>query len=681
MARRIPRGNGPEAFARRLVSLSFLPRNAASLSSALILLSFASSVEASRGRLSPSSWFSESWDPLPVDINPNSNRERQVETNAGRTETTEYTYDFVNRLKTVTYPDRSVRYEYDQAGNRIQEVTTGAEASDETFHYDAINRLERITDNLGDEDLVYSYDANGNTTSKTKGGVTTNFFFDIRDQLGEVRQGGNVLGRYGYDYQGRRILKIGDDGRRQYTYDQLSVITEADQVNNTVSKYDYGMDQVVRLDNRNEGRSFFYLDILGSTVSLTGGAGTGRQSIFYDAWGNERDRTGSSANNFTFTGHELDEETGLIYAKSRFYDSEVGRFLNQDSFLGEANEPPSLHRYAYAVNRPTFYVDSTGHMPDSATIKFDYQAEQCSRNPAACTPATDFFDPRVQGGFRAGGGILTMLAGVAAAPDSFGASLVLIGVGWDQTLTGLAEVVTGEKQKPVAHIVVEETHLALGTTPETAERAGQAGEVLSLMAAGGAGLLAEGAAAPSVIAEIGESGRVSALPRTTTASVPTLMRPPSVSVPMESTPSAPKSGETSATRIGKQAHASVADERRTGTYGDFDLVNQPIPDAAGNPVLVPHRVDLRTGAPQPGTYLQEAVPDAVSFRRGLIIDDKPLGRSIMKDRQEIIRAIRAYEASQGMQPRTIAIPRYDPATGQFVRTDLYTPADFLPKPR
>jgi YD repeat-containing protein len=142
-----------------------------------------------------------------------------------------------------------VTYEYDKSGNRIQEVSTGAEASDKTFHFDAINRLERITDTTSGTELTrYTYDPNGNTTSKTASGVTTNFSFDIRDQLGEVRQGGNILGRYGYDYDGRRILKIGDDGRRQYTYDQLSVITEADQVNATVSKYDYGMDQLVRLD-------------------------------------------------------------------------------------------------------------------------------------------------------------------------------------------------------------------------------------------------------------------------------------------------------------------------------------------------------------------------------------------------------------------------------------------------
>ncbi len=292
---------------------------------------------------------------------PNGNREKQVEQNAGRTETTDYTYDLVNRLKSVTYPDKAVTYEYDLTGNRIQEVTTGAEASDKTFHYDAINRLERITDTAsGAEVTRYAYDRNGNTTSKTSGAVTTDFLFDIRDQIGEVRQGPSILGRYGYDYDGRRILKIGDDGRRQYTYDQLSVITEADQVNATVSKYDYGMDQLVRLDSRGEGRSFFHLDFLGSTVGLTDTAGAARQSIFYDAWGNERDRIGSSANNFTFTGQELDEETTLVYAIARFYDPEIGRFLNQDPLMGRLNVTPSLNRYAYAFSNPLVFLDPDG---------------------------------------------------------------------------------------------------------------------------------------------------------------------------------------------------------------------------------------------------------------------------------------------------------------------------------
>jgi RHS repeat-associated protein len=295
----------------------------------------------------------------------NGNRAKQTEMNAGRTEETTYTYDPVNRLRSVAYPDRIVAYEYDKAGNRTRELTTGAEASDKRFTYDPVNRLTLITDPAGAELARYTSDPNGNTTSKVAGGVETRFLFDIRNQLSEVQtwQGGvqaATLGRYGYDYDGRRIFKIGAEGVRRYTYDQRSVITEADQAGVTVSKYDYGLDQLVRLSNRGEGKSFFHLDALGSTVNLTTDAGAARESIFYNAWGQERDRVGASANHFTFTGHEIDRETGLFYAKARFYDPESGRFLSQDPLFGDINEPPSLHRFSYANSNPLFFIDPTG---------------------------------------------------------------------------------------------------------------------------------------------------------------------------------------------------------------------------------------------------------------------------------------------------------------------------------
>ena len=307
------------------------------------------------------------------EYDPNGNRSQQIETNAGRTETTLYDYDLVNRLKVVTYEAGTtdatqVTYNYDQVGNRLTEqevvLDTSTVTKDLVYAYDPINRLDTIDDLLGTDDVAYEFDPNGNTRSKTKAGVTTEFKYDIRDQLGEVLQGTSILGRYGYDYNRRRILKLGDDGIRRYSYDQLSVVTEANEANATVSKYDYGLDQLVSLDNTVEGRSFCHLDILRSTVSLSDAAGSTRQSIFYDAWGNERDRVGSSANKFTFTGHEKDEETGLIYAKARFYDPDIGRFLTQDSFLGDVGNVPSLHRYAYANANPVRFVDRTGRQSD-----------------------------------------------------------------------------------------------------------------------------------------------------------------------------------------------------------------------------------------------------------------------------------------------------------------------------
>jgi hypothetical protein len=112
----------------------------------------------------------------------------------------------------------------------------------------------------------------------------------------------------------------------------------------------------------------------------------------------------------------------------------------------------------------------------------------------------------------------------------------------------------------------------------------------------------------------------------------------------------------------------------------FDTVNEPITDVEGQTILVPRRVDLRTGAPVPERGVQLARPDAVIYRLSVILDDKPLGRNVLvKDRQEIIRFIRAFEIREGRLPRTIAIQRYDPLTGKVVRTDLYTPEEFLPR--
>ena len=65
-------------------------------------------------------------------------------------------------------------------------------------------------------------------------------------------------------------------------------------------------------------------------------------------------------NRFAFTGHVFDTETGLYNAKARYFDPKLGRFLTQDSFLGTIDNRSSLHRYLYAAQNPTKYIDPTG---------------------------------------------------------------------------------------------------------------------------------------------------------------------------------------------------------------------------------------------------------------------------------------------------------------------------------
>jgi RHS repeat-associated protein len=79
------------------------------------------------------------------------------------------------------------------------------------------------------------------------------------------------------------------------------------------------------------------------------------------------------------------------YAKARFYDPEVGRFISQDSFLGDINDPPSLHRFFYANANPTRYIDPTGHQADDwqAIVKRAEQERKAREAAKAAGQAPD----------------------------------------------------------------------------------------------------------------------------------------------------------------------------------------------------------------------------------------------------------------------------------------------------
>lgn len=63
-----------------------------------------------------------------------------------------------------------------------------------------------------------------------------------------------------------------------------------------------------------------------------------------------------------FTGYERDNETGLDYAKARYFGSSYGRFTSPDPLVTSASptNPQSWNRYTYCLNNPTVLVDPTG---------------------------------------------------------------------------------------------------------------------------------------------------------------------------------------------------------------------------------------------------------------------------------------------------------------------------------
>jgi RHS repeat-associated protein len=329
---------------------------------------------------------------------PNGNRASQVETNGGLVETTDYTYDDLNRLKTITYPTdtkypigRNVEYGYDLVGNRLRETekdNAGTLLADKQGVFDALNRLTDLNDLVTPaQSIAFGYDANGNQISKTVAGVTTRYVYDLRDKLIQVdtEQGGAITGtlsRFAYDFAGRRIEKIGDGGIHRYVYDQTSLFAEYNDSRALIAKYDYS-DRLVSLTHAIEGRRYFAFDALGSVVNLTTDSGAVAASYHWSAWGELRNpaELNASSNRFGFTGYEWDQETGLYNARARYYDPDTARFTSQDSYLGQIDDPPSLHRYFYANARPTYFVDPTGHASSIADAVESEKRRRASMQP------------------------------------------------------------------------------------------------------------------------------------------------------------------------------------------------------------------------------------------------------------------------------------------------------------
>ncbi|MBQ7789195.1 MAG: hypothetical protein IJ398_06035 [Clostridia bacterium] len=100
--------------------------------------------------------------------------------------------------------------------------------------------------------------------------------------------------------------------------------------------------------------------------------GTSVVTFTYDAYGNFTEEYGTEANSlekliatstpFRYRGYTYDQETGLYYLNSRYYDPKVGRFISADDigYLGANGDLQAFNLFAYCSNNPVMYVDPTG---------------------------------------------------------------------------------------------------------------------------------------------------------------------------------------------------------------------------------------------------------------------------------------------------------------------------------
>ncbi|MBE6767674.1 MAG: RHS repeat-associated core domain-containing protein [Ruminococcaceae bacterium] len=294
----------------------------------------------------------------------------------------------------ITFSDgRTIAYEYD-AEERITKVTDSVDGVTE-YTYDALGQL--LTEKVnGDIVNRMTYDSYGNILSKN--GVQYTYDEVWRDKLLSVgtesvsydKQGNPVVYRgrnlewekgrqmkwyganyYTYNANGIRTSKAvctaqGYHSRHDYVLDGAKILRETWGGNTLLPLYD-NEDAVCGIVY--DGNAFYFQkNLQGDIIAITNHTGAVVARYSYDAWGVckvKYDTSGcdiANINPFRYRGYYYDTETGLYYLQSRYYDPEIGRFINADepTLVAIAQRSAEHGLYTYCHNEPVFNFDYTG---------------------------------------------------------------------------------------------------------------------------------------------------------------------------------------------------------------------------------------------------------------------------------------------------------------------------------
>ena len=302
-----------------------------------------------------------------------------------------YEYDKLNRLinsdivNNKTNKTESYAYEYDKVGNMISKSNILSDTNNITdYTYNDLNQLvSSETSNLSTgkttSKKTYSYDENGNNIKEVDSikNITKEMTYDVDNRLDTYTQTENnktTTQSNLYNGDGQRIQKTEGDNSINYYYQNGNVLYTTDKDEKKTSHNFVGLEgntiSTMRYDLTGLEYYVYNKDIKGSTTNIVDNNKNAKISYKYSDFGETREIGDTDFyNEIAYTGGIYDESTSLYYLNARYYNPEDARFITQDTYRGEINEPSSLHLYAYCDNNPINYVDPTGHKKKKVTIK------------------------------------------------------------------------------------------------------------------------------------------------------------------------------------------------------------------------------------------------------------------------------------------------------------------------
>ncbi len=268
---------------------------------------------------------------------------------------------------------RTEEFHYYAAGNRKDQIITLIRSNTySSSYYTNSDRLKT------DGKFAFKYDEAGNLTEKgnkfTVNGDNISFIatsgdgveywqyrYDLLNRLIAVTKNGTIVSDYEYSPDGLREVKRGSSGTVHYVFEGTEPIFEKRIADGRIRSYVYALGKhLARVDgvigDSNAKVYYYHTDHEGSIKVVTDATGKVVYNADYFAFGTQFSKDGDFDETHTFTGKEYDPDINLYYYNARFYDSETGRFISEDSKA----DPNNPNLYSYCANDPLNRTDPTG---------------------------------------------------------------------------------------------------------------------------------------------------------------------------------------------------------------------------------------------------------------------------------------------------------------------------------
>lgn len=262
------------------------------------------------------------------------------------TNTTLYTYDALGQLLTETVNGEVVNsMEYDNYGNITKK-------NGKVYAYGDAVWKDLLT---GFDGKTIEYDAQGNPVQYLGHTLTW-------EKGRQLKRFDNI--EYTYNANGIRTGKTVNGVLHTYTLDGTKILREVWGDNTLLPLYD-NEDAVCGI-LYNAVPYYFVKNLQGDVIAVVDKDAQTVARYSYDAWGVctvKLDSAGIAAiNPFRYRGYYYDEEIGLYYLQSRYYDATLGRFSNADSIsnIGFIDTVLTNNIFAFCNNNSINETDVDG---------------------------------------------------------------------------------------------------------------------------------------------------------------------------------------------------------------------------------------------------------------------------------------------------------------------------------